>query len=236
MSGLSQPRSNFNFPWHVDDEPKSGLLQRLELFYKLCHLQWRLAGKCGDAVRPALSRVSGTLDQTILATALIVLPRVFAGWDAARPTILAHTRTLLPFIPLATPEEEALERDPVWELLAEFQALDPHQQDKAAKNVTLLWGHFEDSFGGLSGFLAEPQSEQLQYLDKLMTASLRMRPARGSEVAFHYVTVELMRQYVSCFRLERSDRAALSLAACVAGLINRGRMLTPALTDQTSAP
>jgi hypothetical protein len=85
-------------------------------------------------------------------------------------------------------------------------------------------------FGGLSGFLVEPQVEQSLYLDKLMTASRRMKIARGSDVAFHYVTVELMRHYVHCLQLGRSDQAALSLASAVAALINRGRMMTPAIT------
>ncbi|WP_133239386.1 hypothetical protein [Microvirga sp. KLBC 81] len=127
-----------------------------------------------------------------------------------------------------------MEHDPAWDILAEFQMLETSNQDKVAKNLALLWGHFEDTFGGLSGFLAEPAIEQSQYLEKLMMASRRMRPARGSDVAFHYVTVELMRQYVCCLQAGRSDRAALSLATCVAALINRGRMMAPTIT--ASAP
>ena len=49
-------------------------------------------------------------------------------------------------------------------------------------------------------------------------------------MAFHYVTVEVMRLYVICLQTRRSDRAALSLATCAATLINRGRMMTPAIT------
>jgi hypothetical protein len=85
--------------------------------------------------------------------------------------------------------------------------------------------------------LEESQTERSQYLEKLMAAFQRMKLARGSNVAFHYVTVELMRQYVCCLQQRRSDRPALSLASCVAALINRGRLMTLAIaaTDPRSA-
>jgi hypothetical protein len=230
MSSPPQSRSDFTFPWSVDHHPQNGLIEKIEQFYKLCLLRWQFIETCRKAAQPALARAGTVADQTVLATALIVLPKVFAGWDALRPTLLSHTRALLPFIPMARAEDEALESDPVWDLLAEFQALAPDQQDKAAKNLALLWNHFEHMFGGLSGFLAEATVEQSLYLDKLMTASRRMKIARGSDVAFHYVTVELMRLYVCGLQQGRSDRAALSLASHVAALINRGRMMTPAIT------
>jgi hypothetical protein len=53
-----------------------------------------------------------------------------------------------------------------------------------------------------------------------------MRLARGTEGAFHFVTVELMHQYVRGFQDRRSDQAAITLATWVSGLINRGRSLT----------
>jgi len=229
MNSSPQHRSDFSFPWCVDHHPKSGLILRLELFYKLCHLQWQVVRKSSEAARPTLNRISGTLDQTVLATALIVLPKLWAGWDAVRPALLSGSRILLPNISRSMPEEEAIEQDPAWELLAEFQRLQATQQDQVARNLALLWGHFEDGFGGVSGFLRSPQTEQSQYLEKLLAASVKMRAARGSEVAFHYVTVELMRQYVSCLQSGRQDRAALSLATCAASLINHGRMITPAI-------
>jgi hypothetical protein len=228
MNSSPQIRSEFSFPWDVDHQPKSGLVQRLELFYKFCHLQWQIAQKGSEAARPTLNRIRQALDQTVIATVLIVLPKVYSGWDSIRPVLLS-TRALLPIAPRITPEEEAVEQDAAWELLAEFQALEPDRQDHVARNLALLWGHFEDGFGGLSEFLRSPQMEQSAYLEKLQAASSRMRLARGSEVAFHYVTVELMRQYVSCLQSGRSDRAAISLATCAAALINRGRMLTPAI-------
>jgi hypothetical protein len=236
MSSSPQHRSVFAFPWYADGQPESGLAQRLEPFYKWCRIYWKQAEALHEKTSPALHRIGGLLDQTLLAGALIVLPKAFAGWDAVYPAALAKARVLLPFIPLASAEEEALEHDPAWGILAEFQKLGVGDQDKAAKNLALLWGHFEDTFGGLSGFLAESQAEQSQYLEKLKAASQRMRLARGSAVAFHYVTVELMRQYVCCLQQRRSDRPALSLAACVAALINRGRLMTLAIAAPDARP
>ncbi|MBB3016986.1 hypothetical protein FHR70_000026 [Microvirga lupini] len=235
MSSSPQSRNDFTFPWSADDQSRHELIEKLEQVYRLCHQRWRIVEHYGEAARPLLRRIGRTLDQTALATALIMLPKVMAEWDRLRPVLVSNARTLLPFVPLVkTAEEEALEQDPVWELLGEFKTLAPDQQDKAAKNLALLWAHFEETFGGLSGFLAEPQTDQALYLDKLDTASRRMKLARGSDVAFHYVTVEVMRLYVVCLQMRRSDRAALSLAACAATLINRGRVMTPAITHQAA--
>jgi hypothetical protein len=235
MSSSPQYRNDFTFPWSVEHPSRNDLIQKVEQFYKLCHLRWRLLERYGEAARPILQRASRTFDQTVLATALIALPRVFAAWDSIRPALISHARGLLPFMPLSDADDEALKQDPIWDLLKDFKSLEPDHQDKAAKNLALLWGHFEETFGGLSGFMAEPQTEQRLYLDKLATASRRMKLARGSEVAFHYVTVELMRLYVDCLQMGRSDRAALSLATCVSALINRGRMMTPAITHQAAS-
>ncbi|MBF9196181.1 hypothetical protein [Microvirga terrestris] len=236
MSSSPQSRTGFVFPWSADDQPRHELIEKLDQVSRLCHLRWRIVEQYGEAARPVLRQIGKALDQTALAAALIVLPKVFSEWDRLRPVLISNARTLLPFVPLVnTAEDEALEQDPIWSLLGEFKTLVPDQQDKAAKNLALLWGHFEDTFGGLSGFLAEPQTERALYLNKLDTASRRMRLARGSDVAFHYVTVEVMRLYVICLQTRRSDRAALSLATCAATLINRGRMMTPALTHQPAA-
>jgi hypothetical protein len=237
MSSSPEHRSVFAFPWHDDSQPESGFVQRLEPFYKWCSVRWKRVETLREKTSSTLSRIGGSFDQTLWASALIVLPKAFAGWDAVYPEALTKARALLPFVPLASTDEDALEHDPAWKILAEFQKLDASDQDKAAKNLALLWGHFEDTFGGLSGFLEESQTERSQYLEKLMAASQRMKLARGSNVAFHYVTVELMRQYVCCLQQRRSDRPALSLASCVAALINRGRLMTLAIaaTDPRSA-
>jgi hypothetical protein len=237
MSSSPEHRSVFAFPWHDDSQPESGFVQRLEPFYKWCSVRWKRVETLREKTSSTLSRIGGSFDQTLWASALIVLPKAFAGWDAVYPEALTKARALLSFVPLASTDEDALEHDPAWEILDEFQKLDASDQDKAAKNLALLWGHFEDTFGGLSGFLEESQTERSQYLEKLMAASQRMKLARGSNVAFHYVTVELMRQYVCCLQQRRSDRPALSLASCVAALINRGRLMTLAIaaTDPRSA-
>ncbi|WP_201836294.1 hypothetical protein [Microvirga zambiensis] len=235
MSSPPQPRNDFTFPWSVDHDPQSPLIEKLEQFYRLCRARWQFLETYRRATEPGMRRLGQALDQTLLATALIVLPKALAGWETLRPVIRAHTRALLPFIPQTTPEEEAVAQDPAWEILAEFESLAPDQRDKAAQNLALLWDHFEKTFGGLSGFLAEPQTEQSLYLDKLMTASRRMKLARGSEVAFHFVTVELMRLYVEGLWHGRRDRAAFSLASTVSVLIDRGRMMRPALTFEGSA-
>ena len=235
MSSSPQHQTDFTFPWSAADQSRHELIEKLEQVYKLCHLRWRIVEHYGAAARPVLHRIGRAVDQTALATALIVLPKVFAEWDRFRPILISNARTLLPFVPLVkSAEEEALEQDPIWNLLGRFETLAPDQQEKAAKNLALLWGHFEETFGGLSGFLAEPQVDQALYLGKLDAASKRMKLARGSDVAFHYVTVEVMRLYVICLQTRRSDRAALSLAACAAALINRGRMMTPAITHQAA--
>lgn len=236
MSSSPQHRAGFDFPWSADDQSRHELIEKLEQVYRLCHLRWRIVERYGEAARPLLRHIGRAIDQTALATALIVLPKMFAEWDRLRPILVSNARTLLPFVPLVkTAEDEALEQDPIWNLLGEFKTLARDQQDKAAKNLALLWGHFEETFGGLSGFLAEPLTEQAIYLGKLASASRRMKLARGSDVAFHYVTVEVMRLYVICLQTKRSDRAALSLATCAAALINRGRMMTPAITHQPAA-
>ncbi len=236
MSSSPHYRNDFTFPWSADDQSRSELIEKLEQVYRLCHLRWRIVQRYGEAARPVVRRIGKALDQTALATALIVLPRVLAEWDRLRPVVMSNARSLLPFVPLSkAAEDQPPEQALIWELLGEFKVLAPDQQDKAAKNLALLWGHFEDTFGGLSGFLAEPQTEQALYLDKLDTASRRMKLARGSDVAFHYVTVEVMRLYVVCLQTGRSDQAALSLASCAATLINRGRMMTPAITYQAAA-
>jgi hypothetical protein len=236
MSSSPQHQTDFVFPWSAADQPRHELIEKLEQVYRLCHLRWRIVEQYGASARPVLHRIGRAVDQTALATALIVFPKVFAEWDRFRPILISNARTLLPFVPLVkSAEEEALEQDPIWNLVGEFKTLAPDQQEKAAKNLALLWAHFEDTFGGLSGFLAEPQTEQALYLDKLDTASRRMKLARGSNVAFHYVTVEVMRLYVICLQTSRSDRAALALATCAATLINRGRMMTRAIAHQALA-
>jgi hypothetical protein len=170
-------------------------------------------------------RLVGALDQIFVASALIGLSKIPAKWDALRPVLLSKAQALLPFLPLASAEQKDEEPDPVWELLQDFHSLEIDQRDKAAKNLALLWRHFEDSFGGLSGYLRSAETEQLLYLEKLKAASDRMRLDRGKDGGGHYVTVALMHQYVEGFQESRSNEAAMTLATWVSGLIDRGRRL-----------
>src|SRR5688500_8715465 len=94
MSSPPQSRSDFTFPWSVDQQPQHSLIDKLEHFYRLCLLRWQFIETYRQAARPALERTGAVLDQTVLATALIVLPKVFARWDALRPALLSHTRAL----------------------------------------------------------------------------------------------------------------------------------------------
>ncbi|MBM6583357.1 hypothetical protein ILT44_24445 [Microvirga sp. BT689] len=232
MSSSPQRLSGPTFFWDANGQPTTRSSHRVEQLYTICRLyRARVAGWCMVG-RSTWIRLTGALDQTFLALALRVFSRIPAWWDVARAVLLSKRQALLPFPPLARVEQTDEKPDPPWKLLEDFQGLAIAQQDKVARNLAVLWGHFEEAFGGLSGYLRSPETEQLLYLEKLKAASDRMRQARGTDGAFHYVTVELLRQYVGCFQEGRSDDAAITLAAWVSGLIDRGRRLTA----ETSAP
>lgn len=232
MSSSPQRLIGPSFFWDANGQPTTRSSRGLEQLHTIGQLsrariaRWRRVGRSTGI------RLAGALDQTSLTSALGVISKIPAQWDVVRALLLSKIQALLPFFPLAQVEQTEEEPDPAWELLADFRNLAIDQQDKAAKNLALLWGDFEHSFGGLSGYLGSPETEQLLYLEKLKAASDRMRLARGTDGVFHYVTVELMRQYVGCFQESRSDDAARTLAAWVSGLIDRGRHLT----IKTSAP
>jgi hypothetical protein len=212
--------------WDAYGQPTTRSSRRLEQLYTACQLRWKALDRWRKAGRSMWIRLLGTLDQLFLDSTLIDLSKIPAKWDALCPILRSKTQALLPFLPFASAEQKDEEPDPVGELLEDFQRLEINQQDQAARNLTLLWGHFEDSFGGLSGYLGSAETEQLLYLEKLKAASDRMRLARGPDGAVHYVTVALMHQYVGGFQESRSDEAAMTLATWVSGLIDRGRRLT----------
>lgn len=228
MSNSRQRLSGPIFFWDAKDQPVTRSGHRLEQLYTICQLRWKtIEGWC-EAVRSTWIRLVGVLDQTFFTSALGVRPRTLIRRDVVRPVLFSKTPVGLPFLPLASVEQKDEELDPAWKLLDDFESLEMDQQDQAAKNLALLWRCFEDSFGGLSGYLGSLETEQVLYLEKLKAASDRMRLAQGTDGAVHYVTVELMRQYVGCFQESRSDEAAMALAAWVSGLIDRGRGLTVA--------
>jgi hypothetical protein len=123
MSSSPEHRSVFAFPWHDDSQPESGFVQRLEPFYKWCSVRWKRVETLREKTSSTLSRIGGSFDQTLWASALIVLPRAFAGWDAVYPEALTKARALLSFVPLASTDEDALEHDPAWDFLPSSRSL-----------------------------------------------------------------------------------------------------------------
>ncbi len=215
--------------WEVGRQPASGLETRLQgwldrlngrrisilrrfhgAFTASTALYPKLASRIAQAARPAVKALS----------------EVVAAGQAALPAAVPQSvRRALALMGRTEMSDTSQEPDPIQILLSEFNALDPDQKDKVARNLTLLWDNFQDAFDGLSGFLAAPTTEQDAFMEKLEAAAERMRPARGTEAGFHYVTVELTRQYIAFLRVGKADRSAVALATCVVSLIDRGRQL-----------
>ncbi|WP_230531247.1 hypothetical protein [Microvirga roseola] len=175
-------------------------------------------------LRPVVSRGMVELRQA-LPHAQELAPKVLARLQETHPALVARARTVLPFL-LDVPEPEPEEPDPVDIVIAEFGKLERDQQDKVARNLSLLWDNFREVFGGASGFQAAPPIDQKLYLEKLEAAARRMEVVKGSEAAFHYVTVELMRQYASFLQTGSTDEKAVALARLVAPLIDRGHRMS----------
>jgi hypothetical protein len=110
-------------------------------------------------------------------------------------------------------------------ILADLDALDPTQRDAVARNLGLLWDAFVMEYGGVSGFLAEPVTHQNAYLAKLDAAARRMESSKASKSGHHYVSVALMKEYVSSFRSRSVAESAVQLSHRVASLIDRSREL-----------
>lgn len=110
-------------------------------------------------------------------------------------------------------------------VLADLDALDPKRRDVVAHNLGLLWDAFLEEFGGVSGFLAEQVVHQDAYLAKLDAAARRMQASKASNAGHHYVSVALMKEYVSGFRSLSITESMVELAHRVASLIDRSREL-----------
>lgn len=151
------------------------------------------------------------------------LADLFARVEEAVPEAVGAARKLAPGLPW--PERIVREVDPVLVLLADLDALDPKKQGSAARNLALLWECFVEEFGGISGFQEASDVQKSAYLAKLEAAALRMEAGRGTDAAYHYVSVALMGLYVSFFQNGRADAAAVALSNQVAALINRGRQI-----------
>jgi hypothetical protein len=146
--------------------------------------------------------------------------------QAVAPAAIAQLRRLFPSLPVATDADE--EHDPVRLVMADFDNLSSDQQDKVARNLVLLWNSFMSVFGGVSGFRSASPTEQRVYLEKLQSAARRMEAARGTEAAFHYVTVELIRLYIGFLQVGSTDPSAVALAKVVAPQIDRGHRMSAA--------
>ena len=152
--------------------------------------------------------------------------RAVSLWQTFSPAAIAQLRRPFPSLPAAgSPNEE---HDPVRLVMAEFDDLSADQQNKVARNLALLWNSFTSVFGGVSGFRAASPTEQREYLEKLQLAARRMEAAKGTETAFHYVTVELIRLYLGFHQAGSTDQGAVALAKVVAPLIDRGHRLSAA--------
>jgi hypothetical protein len=133
-------------------------------------------------------------------------------------------RALLPSLPW--PEvEDPVATDFAWVILTEFEALETAKQTATARNVALLWDCFVEEFGGVSGFLAATSTEQNHYLEKLDAAAQRMEVGRYSAVGYHYVSVVLVKLYVTYLHGQNSAPSAIALSSRVAMLINDGRVI-----------
>lgn len=156
---------------------------------------------------------------------LAMTERARAEWRSGYPVVLRRLQARFPSLPLGQIHDPNGEPDPVELVMEEFGGLEPAQQDKVAKNLALLWNSFTGAFGGVSGFQATSATEQQSYVEKLEAAAQRMEAARGTEAAFHYVTVELIRQYIAFLRAGSTEPKAVALARLVAPLIDRGHRL-----------
>lgn len=180
----------------------------------------RSASRFGVPVTSKLRLVHRSEQVVLMMQA--VTDRARAEWRAGYPVVLRHLQERFPSLPLGSFPDPNAEPDPVELVMEEFHGLEPAQQDKVAKNLALLWNSFTGAFGGVSGFQAASPTEQRSYVEKLEAAARRMEAARGTEAAFHYVTVELIRQYIAFLQVGSTDPKAVALARLVAPLIDRG--------------
>lgn len=173
---------------------------------------------------PSKQRLTRRSEKVVLLMQAVT-DRARAEWRAGYPIVLRRLQERFPSLPLGQMPDPNGEPDPVELVMDEYDGLEPAQQDKVARNLALLWSSFTGAFGGVSGFQAASATEQQSYVEKLEAAARRMEAARGTEAAFHYVTVELIRQYIAFLRIGSTDPKAVALARLVAPLIDRGYRL-----------
>lgn len=211
--------------WDADQDVLKGSGRWLGQFSLFWESHRQRFAKAAGVYTSISRRIVAGIDRSAPPVRL-ALAEGLARWQAARPALLLQSRKLLPFLLQTDVTGAHAGPDPVDTILSDFGSLERAGQDKVAKNLALLWDNFQNMFGGISGFLAAPGTEQDAFMEKLTAAAERMEAARGTEAAFHYVTVELTRQYISYFRIGRADPKAVALATCVVSLIDRGRRMS----------
>jgi hypothetical protein len=132
------------------------------------------------------------------------------------PWVRAH----LQFLGVESADEEPREPTQDEIILSAFGRLSADQKRSVARNLALLWECFVEEFDGLSGFIQSPPTEQAAYLQKLDAAAARMEASRVAEARYHFVSVALMKRYVSLFLEKSRDPSSVELSQRVAALID----------------
>jgi hypothetical protein len=156
----------------------------------------------------------------VLDAAKAVYAKASPVFSLLEPWIRAHLQFL--GLPTADAPEEP---GPVELVLADLDRLDPDHRGLVAKNLSLLWTCFIDAFGGLSGFLQAPTTEQAAYLDKLEAAAQRMESVKAPQARHHYVCVALMKHYVASFLTRTPEPGAIELSRRVAAMIDEAHRI-----------
>jgi hypothetical protein len=212
-------------------DPRVGTLPRKTARRRPRHLRRQAQKRLRRLAAPFRPKATALLEalpsrDTLAALTKALAARAVSPWQKLSPATVAQLRRLFPALPVAGGPNE--EHDPVRLVMAEFHDLSSDQQNKVAQNLALLWNSFTSVFGGVSGFRAASPTEQREYLEKLQLAARRMEAAKGTEAAFHYVTVELIRLYIGFHQVGSTDQGAVALAKVVAPLIDRGHRLSAA--------
>ena len=189
-------------------------------------------GRAIDARITEWSTAIQSLAASLPARAAAILPierlePVVERWQQAVAPRLsdaaARLRVQLAAIGILEREEPPIERDASTDIMDEFEKLGGDHQMAVARNLALLWDSFVEHFDGLSGFRQAPTATQDAYLAKLEAAEKRMEASRFTDAGHHFVSVVLMKIYVSLFQTDTSKPSAVALSDLAATLIDRGR-------------
>lgn len=175
----------------------------------------RLSGRIRAVRLPALAGQGFSVSRIVRHASSRAAPHLARLGPLAR----AH----LTFLGVSVPEEQPAEPTEEQALLGAFEALDGGRQEAVARNLSLLWECFLEEFSGLSGFFEASPTRQSAYLDRLASAAGRMEASRAPEARYHYVSVALMKHYVSSFQARSTAPDAIALSRRVASLIDGTR-------------